>query len=124
MTLQCPYHSREKTCPFTLCRCCWCHKVTSRPCLIHSAATASFELEKYADAIDWADRGLQVELSNKELIELRQKAVKAKAAKEKRERMAAARERKEAKERQLLEAGIKVRRARTGLVKLLSVVTD
>ena len=102
-------------CPRTLCRCCWYHRVTPlllprpRPGPIRSAATASFELEKYADAIDWADRGLRIELSNKELIELRQKAVKAKAAKEKRDRMAAARERKEAKERQLLEAGIKVR---------------
>lgn len=73
-----------------------------------SAATATYELGKHDDSIEWCDRGLRVEHSNTDIITLRQKAVKGKAARDKTLRMEAARQRKEDQAKQALSAAIRV----------------
>lgn len=57
-------------------------------------ACANVALEQYEECIEWCDMGLAKEPANKSLAEERQKAVLGKAAKQKKERMEAAKQRK------------------------------
>ena len=61
------------------------------------ACTANIQLEHYVDAIAFADAGLRADPSNKSLVTERQKAVKLKAAADKKARQKAAQIRKKEK---------------------------
>jgi hypothetical protein len=69
------------------------------------ACTANLQLGHYGEAIKWADDGLLQDPANKQLVEERQKAVKLKAAEDKKARQKAAEVRKkEKKEAELIKA--------------------
>jgi hypothetical protein len=59
-------------------------------------ATACCKIDKYAEAIRWADNGLSVDPANKTLVDVRLKAAKQKGVVDKRARKLAAAERKDA----------------------------
>eukprot|EP00039_Didymoeca_costata_P030572 m.30236 g.30236 ORF g.30236 m.30236 type:complete len:399 (+) comp8186_c0_seq1:209-1405(+) len=75
----------------------------------YRACIASIKIEKYKEAIDWADQGLLVNPTNKSLVDERMKAKKLKAAIEKKERQKAMQARKAAAKETALEKAIKSR---------------